>query len=143
MGWVLLLAALVVLVSTCGGIAILDGSAGEGGSGTSSSRTTTTITTTNSVVASSSTGPSYECEQACGALYDCSLGVDPEGKLHCPGLTGDPGQKKDFIGYCVDTTIGCTTALQFVNPADCQATVAYFKSNNSAYVYQCNYGTEG
>ena len=140
MGGVLLLAALVVL-ATCGGIAVLDGTAGEGGSGSGSSSRTTT--TTNAVVSSSSTGPSYECEQACGALYDCSLGVDADGKPHCPGLTGDAAQKKDFVGYCVDTSIGCTAALQFVNPANCQATVAYFKSNNSVYVYQCNYGTEG
>jgi hypothetical protein len=138
----------MVWLSTCGGIAVVDGddTAGQGGSGatTTTSMQTNVVTIGPGPVSSVTTGPpTAECQSACGTVYDCGLQAGPNGQL-CPGFTGDFDQKQVFVGDCASGVLGlpggCENVISIAQQGDCLAAITYFESHSPEFVYDCNNG---
>ncbi len=108
-----------------------------------------TTSTTTGATASSSTGggmcdlpgtpPPVDCDEACSQLYDCGALVC-NGGLLCPGFTGDPTQKSDFMAICLPECANQPVLIQVVDPTSCAGTVGTVENASPLFAGICANG---
>lgn len=79
------------------------------------------------------------CAEACSDLYDCGALVC-NGMQNCPGVTGDPAEKTQFLQICLPTCMNQMALISIIDPTDCDGTVATISAVSAQFNNVCQNG---
>jgi len=137
MKWMLVGAAVATAVAACAmaacGDDTTDTSGGAGGSTASTGSPASGSSASSGATGGAGGGPS--CEDACGQLYDCGAEM-----MNCPGFSGDPAEKMDFVTGCVTSCMMQMALIGLVDPKDCAGTVMTISGVSADFKNVCENG---